>query len=91
MLCTEPKAITLGNKESLAFYRAWMELTGRPNREGIPVIENYAGPGQDRVVLRRKLSQGGAPCVSAPDQHDGVMKSMFAPSGSPQKAEFIAG
>ncbi len=36
-----------------------MELTGKPNREGIPVIESYAGPGQDRVVLRKKLSQGG--------------------------------
>jgi len=33
-----------------------MELTGTPNRDGIPVIENYAGPGQNRVVLRRKLS-----------------------------------
>jgi hypothetical protein len=30
-----------------------MELTGKPNRGGIPVIENYAGPGQDRVLLRR--------------------------------------
>ena len=59
--CTELKAITTpGNKESLAFHLAWgMELTGKPNREGILVIENYAGPGQDRVVLRRKLSQGG--------------------------------
>jgi len=33
-----------------------MELTGTPNRDGIPVIENYGGPGQNRVVLRRKLS-----------------------------------
>jgi len=58
--CTELKAITTpSNKESLAFHQAWgMELTGKPNRDGIAVIENYAGPGQDRVVLRRKLSQG---------------------------------
>jgi len=35
-----------------------MELTGKPNRDGIPVIENYAGPKQDRVVFRRKLSKG---------------------------------
>jgi len=57
--CTELKAITTpGNKESLAFHLAWgMELTGKPNRDGIPVIENYAGAGQDRVVLRRDLSQ----------------------------------
>jgi GNAT superfamily N-acetyltransferase len=56
--CTELKAITTpGNKESLAFHRAWgMELIGKPNRDGTPVIENYAGPDQDRVVLRRKLN-----------------------------------
>jgi ribosomal protein S18 acetylase RimI-like enzyme len=59
--CTELKAITSSsNKESIAFHQAWgMELTGTPNREGIPVIENYGGPGQDRVVLRRKLNKGG--------------------------------
>lgn len=58
--CTEMKAVTTpGNKESLAFHRAWgMKSTGKPNRDGIPVIENYAGPGQDRVVLRKKLRQG---------------------------------
>ena len=58
--CTELKAVTTpGNNASLEFHRAWgMELAGTPNCDGIPVIENYAGPGQDRVVLRRKLSQG---------------------------------
>jgi hypothetical protein len=58
--CTELKSITTpGDKECIAFHRAWgMELTGKPNREGIPVMEHYAGPGQDRVVLRKKLSQG---------------------------------
>ena len=56
--CTELKAVTTpGNNESLQFHRDWgMELTGTPNRDGIPVIENYGGPGQNRVVLRRKLS-----------------------------------
>jgi len=55
-------------------------------------MENYAGPGQDRVVLRRKLSQGGAPCVSAPDQHDvGRHEEHVRTQGLPQKAEFIAG
>lgn len=56
--CTELKAITTAdNKDSLAFHRAWgMELTGTANLDGIRVIEDYAGPGQDRVVLRRKLS-----------------------------------
>jgi GNAT superfamily N-acetyltransferase len=59
--CVELKAITTpSNKDSLAFHRAWgMESTGKANRDGIPVIENYAGPGQDRVVLRKKLSQEG--------------------------------
>lgn len=59
--CTELKAITTpGNKESIAFHQAWgMEPTGKPNRDGIPIIENYAGPGQHRVVFRRKLSRGG--------------------------------
>ena len=58
--CTELKAVTTpGNNASLEFHRAWgMELAGTPNCDGIPVIENYAGPGQDGVVLRRKLSQG---------------------------------
>jgi GNAT superfamily N-acetyltransferase len=58
--CTELKAVTTpSNNPSLDFHRAWgMELTGTPNRDGIPVIENYAGPGQDRVVLRKKLSHG---------------------------------
>jgi len=59
MLCTEPKAITLGNKESLAFYRAWMELTGRPNREGIPVIENYAGPGTRSSGIAEEVESRG--------------------------------
>jgi predicted GNAT superfamily acetyltransferase len=60
--CTELKSITTpGNKGSIAFHRAQgMTLTGKPNRDGIPVIENYAGLGQYRVVFRKKLSQPGS-------------------------------
>jgi GNAT superfamily N-acetyltransferase len=55
--CKEIKAITTpGNQDSIAFHRACgMELIGKPNRDGIPVVENYAGPGQDRVVFRRRM------------------------------------
>jgi GNAT superfamily N-acetyltransferase len=61
--CTELKAITTpDNTESIAFHRGLgMELTGKPNRDGIAVIKNYSGPEQDRVVFRRKLSQLGNP------------------------------
>jgi hypothetical protein len=36
-----------------------MELTGKLNRDGVQVIKDYAGPGQDRVVFRKTLTQGG--------------------------------
>jgi ribosomal protein S18 acetylase RimI-like enzyme len=47
--CTQCRAITTStNKESIAFHRALgFELTGKPNRDGIPVVEDYSGPGQD--------------------------------------------
>jgi len=32
-----------------------MRLAGTPNRDGIPVIENYAGPGQDRVGIAKEI------------------------------------
>jgi GNAT superfamily N-acetyltransferase len=55
--CTALKAITTpANAASLAFHRALgMQLLGQPNREGIPVVGGYAGPGQDRVVFHRAL------------------------------------
>ncbi len=55
--CTQCKAITTPtNKESIAFHRALgFELTGKPNRDGIPVVEDYSGPGQDRVVFQKVL------------------------------------
>ena len=59
--CAQLKAITTpGNAASIAFHKALgTELVGTPNRDGIPVVENYAGPGQDRVVLRMDLRKSG--------------------------------
>ncbi|MBE3590174.1 MAG: GNAT family N-acetyltransferase [Firmicutes bacterium] len=47
------KAITTpGNRESVAFHtRLGMRLLGEPGPDGIPVVRNYSGPGQDRVVM----------------------------------------
>lgn len=55
--CVELKAITSQNNEiSIAFHRSLdMELLGEPNEEGIPVIKDYAGPGNDRVVFRKDI------------------------------------
>jgi hypothetical protein len=40
-------------------------LLGAANEAGIPVVKDYGGPGQDRVVFRRAISQfrpiGGEP------------------------------
>lgn len=55
--CTAIKALTRPqNRDSIAFHRALgFELLGKPNRDGIPVVENYSGLGQDRVVFLRKI------------------------------------
>ena len=55
--CTALKAITTpGNKESIAFHRSLgMKPLGEPNPEGIHVVQNYSGQGQDRVVFTMKL------------------------------------
>jgi hypothetical protein len=37
-----------------------MELTGKLNRDGVQVIKDYAGPGQDRVLFRKILTQADA-------------------------------
>ena len=60
--CTELKAITTpSNKESIAFHRSLgMESTGKLNRDGVQVIKDYAGPGQDRVVFQKTLTQADA-------------------------------
>lgn len=55
--CTHLKAITTpGNDDSILFHRALgMEMTGELGSHGVPVIRDYAGPGQDRVVFRKSL------------------------------------
>ena len=59
--CTRCKALTTPtNKESIAFHRALgFELTGKTKRDGIPVVKDYSGPGQDRVVFQKVLKRGG--------------------------------
>lgn len=56
--CREIKAITTPtNSGSIAFHRGiGMELVGVPNEEGIPVVKDYSGPGQDRVVFRKRIA-----------------------------------
>jgi GNAT superfamily N-acetyltransferase len=55
--CKELKAITISNNlGSIAFHRKLgMELLGEPNEEGVPVVRDYSGPGQHRVVFRKKI------------------------------------
>ncbi|MBI3014948.1 MAG: GNAT family N-acetyltransferase [Candidatus Tectomicrobia bacterium] len=55
--CKKLKAITTpGNLGSIAFHRALgMEMIGTANEQGIPVVRDYAGPGQGRVVFVKDL------------------------------------
>ena len=55
--CTELKAITTPtNYASIAFHQGLgMELLGKPNEEGIPVVQDYSGPGLHRVVFSKRL------------------------------------
>ena len=57
--CREVKAITgPGNHRSIAFHTSLgMEMLGTPNEAGVPVVRDYAGPGQDRVVFRRAIGR----------------------------------
>ncbi|HEX2919789.1 MAG TPA: GNAT family N-acetyltransferase [Bacteroidales bacterium] len=52
------KAITKPiNKKSVNFHknRMGMTLLGKPNEEGINVVEDYSGENEDRVVFERKI------------------------------------
>lgn len=55
--CTDLKATTTpGNAASIAFHKSLgMALVGTPNHEGVVVVQDYAGPGKDRVVFRMSL------------------------------------
>jgi len=52
--CTELKALTSpDNLESIAFHASLGMLPQGTSRDGrVPVVEDYAGPGEARVVLR---------------------------------------
>jgi GNAT superfamily N-acetyltransferase len=56
------KAITgVGNTRSMAFHQSMgFELTGNTERNGVRYVENYSGPGKDRVVMVKSLVHGGA-------------------------------
>jgi len=32
-----------------------MTLIGEENQDGIPVVKDYAGPGEDRVVFEKQI------------------------------------
>jgi ribosomal protein S18 acetylase RimI-like enzyme len=55
--CQELKAITSkNNRASLAFHKSLgLELIGKADDEGIPIVRDYSGPGQHRVVFRKKI------------------------------------
>jgi len=55
--CFRLKAITTpGNAHSIAFHAALgMSTTGEANDEGIRVVKDYAGTGEDRVVFEMCL------------------------------------
>jgi RimJ/RimL family protein N-acetyltransferase len=55
--CCKLKAITAaGNNNSISFHKKiGMRLTGEINEDGIEVIKNYSGPGQDRVVFEKEI------------------------------------
>ncbi|NCI46551.1 GNAT family N-acetyltransferase [Sediminibacterium soli] len=55
--CSKLKAITTpGNHHSIFFHRKiGMNPVGEKNEQGIEVVKNYSGPGQDRVVFEKQL------------------------------------
>jgi len=55
--CTHVKAITgPSNAGSIAFHKSLgMQLLGEPDRDGIPVVPDYAGRGAPRVVFWKAI------------------------------------
>jgi RimJ/RimL family protein N-acetyltransferase len=55
--CNKLKAITTaGNQTSVSFHKKiGMRLIGKRNENGIEVVKNYSGPGQDRVVFEKEI------------------------------------
>ncbi len=65
--CSKFKAVTVpANRDSIEFHKAFgFRLLGKTNSSDIPVVANYAGPQQDRVVfempLKLKKDEGAWP------------------------------
>jgi hypothetical protein len=59
--CRAIKAITTpGNSHSIAFHTALgMRMEGEPNADGVPVVKDYSGPGEQRVVFRMEIGPAG--------------------------------
>ena len=57
--CRRLKAITSPvNTLSINFHRSiGMMPTGEPDKQGIPLIKDYSGPGQDRVVFSKDIGR----------------------------------
>ncbi len=55
--CTGLKALTpIINTDSIAFHRhLGFTLVGEPNEDGIPLVQDYFGPGMPRVVFEKRL------------------------------------
>jgi GNAT superfamily N-acetyltransferase len=55
--CRELKAITTStNRASITFHKSLgMIVNGEETENGVPVIKNYSGPGQHRVVFSKLL------------------------------------
>lgn len=55
--CNKLKAMTTpGNQTSISFHKKiGMRLIGERNENGIEVVKNYSGPGQDRVVFEKEI------------------------------------
>lgn len=55
--CNKLKAITTaGNQTSISFHKKiGMKLIGERNENGIEVVKNYSGLGQDRVVFEKVI------------------------------------
>lgn len=55
--CSKVKAITKpANLESIAFHKSiGMELTGKGIIDGVPVVLDYSGPGEHRVVFMKDI------------------------------------
>jgi GNAT superfamily N-acetyltransferase len=56
--CTKLKALTPPiNTDSIAFHRSLgFTPLGEPNDEGVPVVQDYFGPGMPRVVFEKRLA-----------------------------------